>query len=343
MSIESASRGQTQRQRACKLGRVYRARQQAPSNWRWVRAPARASVSHGRTSCPKQPTTRPSRGRGDVCTILAGHVAPHQPSGSLKPTAMDSDPSEPAASSESANRRMSNDMSGPLSDKPDGTTPQHAQVTNTCLPAGQRPNKKPTFVSGATDTRTFLSSLRASCPGGLTAQLKGERLMVVPSTADRFRAVVSALRSLDEGEGVSFHTFKLPENRCVRLLVRNLGRGVPESVVREELESLNIHVQGVMQLRSGRRDQDPAKDRPPTPHFIISVARGPEVSKVRSLTEHCGLRVSVESYVTPKGPLQCKRCQRFGHTQRNCGYAPRCVTCGGSHPSGGSHTPREQP
>ena len=58
-----------------------------------------------------------------------------------------------------------------------------------------------------------------------------------------------------------------------------------------------------MQLRSGRRDQDPTKDRPLTPNFIVSVARGPEVSKVRSITELCGLRVSVQSYVSPKGPL----------------------------------------
>ena len=167
--------------------------------------------------------------------------------------------------------------------------------------------------------------------------------MVVQSTADGFRDAVSALRSLDGKEGVSFHTFTLPEDRCVRLLVKNLGRSMPESVVRDELEFLNIRVQGVTQLRSGRRDQDPAKDRPPTPHFIISVARGPEVSKVRSLTELCGLRVSVESYLAPKGTLQCKRCQRFGHTQRNCSYAPRCVACGGSHLTGGCPTPREQP
>jgi hypothetical protein len=149
----------------------------------------------------------PPEGGATYAAILAGPVAPHQPSGSLKPTAMDSNPSESAASSESANRRMSNDMSGPLSVKPDGTTPQHAQVNNTCLPSGQRPNKTPIFISGATDTRTFLSWLRFSCPGGLTAQLKGENLMVVPSTADGFRDVVSALRSLDGGEGVSFHTF----------------------------------------------------------------------------------------------------------------------------------------
>ena len=64
---------------------------------------------------------------------------------------------------------------------------------------------------------------------------------------------------------------------------------MPESVVWEELEALDIHVQAVMQLRSGRRDQDPAKDRPLTPHFIVCVARGPEVSKMRSVTELCGL------------------------------------------------------
>ena len=139
-----------------------------------------------------------------------------------------------------------------------------------------------------------------------------------------------------------FHTFTLPEDRCARLLVKNLGRGMSESVVREKLETLGIHVQGVTQLRSGRRDQDPTKDRPPTTHFIVSVARGPEVSRVRSITELCCLRVSVESYLAPKGPMQCKRCKRFAHTQRNCGYAPRCVACGaptcpvGAQPRGNS-------
>ena len=106
-----------------------------------------------------------------------------------------------------------------------------------------------------------------------------------------------------DGEGVSFHTFKVPEDRCARLLVKNLGRGMPENVVREELENLGIHVQGVTQLRSGRRDKDPNKDRLPTPHFIVSVARGPEVSRVCSKTELCGLRVSVESYMALKGPM----------------------------------------
>jgi hypothetical protein len=61
------------------------------------------------------------------------------------------------------------------------------------------------------------------------------------------------------------------------------------------------------------------------------------------LSELCGLRVAVETYVDRKvGPLLCKRCQRFSHTQRNCGCAPRCVACGETHLSGECSTPKQQ-
>jgi hypothetical protein len=40
--------------------------------------------------------------------------------------------------------------------------------------------------------------------------MKGEILMLEPETADGFRATIGAQRSLDESEGVSFHTFSLP-------------------------------------------------------------------------------------------------------------------------------------
>jgi hypothetical protein len=39
---------------------------------------------------------------------------------------------------------------------PDGAT-LNAQVANTCLPAGERPNKTPIFISGFRDTRAFLA------------------------------------------------------------------------------------------------------------------------------------------------------------------------------------------
>jgi len=105
------------------------------------------------------------------------------------------------------------------------------------------------------------------------AQLKDEKLMVVPSTADGFKAPVSALRSLDGKDGVSFHTFTLPEDCCARRLMKNLGRGMSESIIREELEScLGIHAAAIGPSRSG-----PYQGPPCHLHFIVSVARGPEV------------------------------------------------------------------
>jgi len=115
----------------------------------------------------------PSGVRATYAAVLAANAAPSLPSGTLKPTAMDSEPSESSVSTETPKRRIPNDMSGPLSGMPVGTT-LNAQVANACLPVGQRPNKTPIFISGVKDSRAFLAWLRASCPNGLMAQLKSE-------------------------------------------------------------------------------------------------------------------------------------------------------------------------
>jgi hypothetical protein len=84
--------------------------------------------SNGRTNCHQQTASRAARRRVTYAVSLTGAVAPFQPSGSLKPTAAGSEPTQPAVSSETAERLVFSEMSGPLSDKPDGTAP-HAQVT----------------------------------------------------------------------------------------------------------------------------------------------------------------------------------------------------------------------
>ena len=65
----------------------------------------------------------PSGVGATYAAILAANAASSQPSGTLKPTAMDSEPSESGVSMETSTRRMSKDMSGPQTGMPDGTTP----------------------------------------------------------------------------------------------------------------------------------------------------------------------------------------------------------------------------
>ena len=78
---------------------------------------------------------------------------------------------------------------------------------------------------------------------------------------------------------MSFYTFTLPKERCVQLLLKKLGRGMPESVVLKDLEALDIHVQAVMQLRKGRRHQDPTKKLPLTNTSLFQWRGGPRSLK----------------------------------------------------------------
>jgi hypothetical protein len=79
-------------------------------------------------------------------------------------------------------------------------------------------------------------------------QLKGEILMLVPEIADAFRATIGAWWSLHEREGVSFHTFPLPEDQCVRLWLKNVGKRMTEAEIREELKALHLNAWAVKQL-----------------------------------------------------------------------------------------------
>lgn len=125
--------------------------------------------------------------------------------------------------------------------------------------------------------------------------------MIVPGTADGFRTTVSTTQSLAGITGVSFNT-SLPYDCCLHLLFKKLGRQMPESVLREELQALGICFHAVMWLCSWPRDQHALKDRPVTPHFIVPLARGPKMQKLRALTELSALRVLVDTYVALKAP-----------------------------------------
>jgi hypothetical protein len=158
----------------------------------------------------------PTEGRLACATVVAGVASSQQSSGPHKSPAKGIDHSAPAASPEADTRRMSlGDMSGPLCGMPDSTTKNAQAVSNSAAPAAERQNETPIYVSGVTDTRGFLAWLRASCQSGLSAQIKGKKLMLVQRIAEGFRPAVSALRSLDGNKGVSFHTFSRRTVVCV--------------------------------------------------------------------------------------------------------------------------------
>jgi hypothetical protein len=98
----------------------------------------------------------PTKGGLEYAAVVACHADSQQPSGTYKPQVKGSGLPEPAASSETAHRRLSTDMSGRLSGMLTGTT-SCAHVVNICEPAGERPNKTTIFITGVNDTCDFLA------------------------------------------------------------------------------------------------------------------------------------------------------------------------------------------
>jgi hypothetical protein len=100
----------------------------------------------------------PPEGGATYASVLVGTVSEIHPVGPLKPTAMDSNPSDTAASTETESRSMSKDMYGPLCIKPDDTTP-NAEVVNTCLPEGACLKRSPILITCFSDVRSGSGSL----------------------------------------------------------------------------------------------------------------------------------------------------------------------------------------
>ena len=92
--------------------------------------------------------------------------------------------------------------------------------------------------------------------------------------------------------------------------------------VREEIEFLSIHVLGVAQLRSGQHDQDPTKDHPPTPTSLYQWRERLRCRRCNHSPNTAGCECQW-SCTAPKGPMQCKRYQRFGYPAHTHPGAPQ--------------------
>ncbi|CAH2018610.1 unnamed protein product, partial [Acanthoscelides obtectus] len=68
----------------------------------------------------------------------------------------------------------------------------------------------------------------------------------------------------------------------------------------------------------------------PLPLFLVKTKMPEKLLEIQRLAM---LTVSFERKKKSTEPSQCYRCQRYGHTQRNCRLAERCVKCGEDHSS----------
>ncbi|CAH1956865.1 unnamed protein product [Acanthoscelides obtectus] len=151
------------------------------------------------------------------------------------------------------------------------------------------------------------------------ARKAGNSVKVFTNTPPDYRQLVTLLDFMKR----PFFTYQLKEDKMDRRVIRGLPREMSTEDIKEDLANQGITDAEAQQIKA-------RTTKKPLPLFLVKTKMADKLQKIQGLAM---LTVSFEKKKKSTEPSQCYRCQRYGHTQRNCRLAERCVKCGEDHNS----------
>lgn len=216
-------------------------------------------------------------------------------------------------------------------------TPRHNDQLQQTLQKHQQHNQSqqaPTvFIPVVKDITSLLDKLRANPSVGefTTKTLKGDGLRVVCDSRDTHAAVLSTL-----GEsGIRLHTHQAPSDKGYRIFVRHLHRSTKVQWLSNQLGQMGFTMRFARVVKQ-RFSSNPLN----LWELEIDPQKDAEHEKILQIQVIGHQRIKVERPYKTRDPVQCHRCQAFGHSKNYCRREFRCMKCGGTHPSTSCLKPR---
>lgn len=132
---------------------------------------------------------------------------------------------------------------------------------------------------------------------------------------------------------LQYFTYQMSTQQHVKVIIRGLPPNFTEEEILVELQDLKFPVISVRQFK--RSQVDPLSEvryKAPLPIWLVTLHHESGIKeKIKQLTGIFSLTIKVEDYEGSSTPMQCYRCQRFGHKAQGCNLQPKCVKCAGSH------------
>lgn len=147
-----------------------------------------------------------------------------------------------------------------------------------------------------------------------------EGIQFIVPTPDNFRSVTLFLQQ----SNIPFHTFQLPEDRSLKVMLRGIPEEIPSELIFKELEQRKLPVINVHRLSNRITKR-------PMPLVRVDLKKTTDSNKIYNLEFVTGVRIKIEAARTFAGPSQCHRCQKFGHASERCFVSPKCLKCAGDH------------
>lgn len=205
-------------------------------------------------------------------------------------------------------------------------------------------NIPPIFIR---DTKNWLEKrklINSVCAFQPVASLRRNDIMIKCQKVDDFRATTKIL-----GEHKIPHfSYQLKEDKKQHFVIKGLPTDSTPESISSELAAKGINTEHIHQLKSSRptpeenrhrthlRQNDPEAQLPsiplrPLPMFQIRLDHPEEKGTLNKIKRVLGLEADVVPYNPTPGPIQCRRCQDFGHTHKTCGLELKCMKCAGPH------------
>lgn len=141
-------------------------------------------------------------------------------------------------------------------------------------------------------------------------------IRIIPETIADHRSITNYFRN----QKISFHTFLLPEERDLNIVIKGMETDVEIPTIVDDLTSQGYEVKEIHRL---------FKNGKPLPVVKVRIPR--HQSSIYKLNTVADLRVRIEHQKPGTGTRQCHNCQQFGHSASSCFAPARCVKCDKHH------------
>lgn len=169
-------------------------------------------------------------------------------------------------------------------------------------------------------------------------RLNDYQLKINVTDSDAYRLVTSQLSE----HGFQYHSYENKQTRPIRVMARNIHQSCSEEQVLVDLQQQGYKISAVSQkLKITRTGQGTVKV--PLPLYMLTFQSDEDVRKIHEIRYICNMKVSIENLRKSKLIPQCKKCQQFGHTQKFCHNAYKCVKCGNAHETANCKKERSAP
>ncbi|VVC88838.1 unnamed protein product [Leptidea sinapis] len=131
----------------------------------------------------------------------------------------------------------------------------------------------------------------------------------------------SALAALKGVERLQFHTYTDKDDRAHIFVVQGLYYSSAEELCKA-LQELGFKSTKVVAFKGDAL----------VPRYQVTLPKSTDIGAFRKIKYICHQSVRIFKYKSNnKYGTMCSRCQTFGHAERNCNRAARCVKCTGAH------------